>query len=96
MYHHIVEYLNTNNMDSLHDWMKARLTQHLQHVVVNGCNSNFVKVQSGVPQGTVLRPLILLITSTMVFHLIYNFLQIIVFYRTINSQQDNYTTTTWP
>ena len=44
-----------------YDWIKIWLTQRTQRVVVNGHDSNFVQVQSGVPQGTVLGPLMFLL-----------------------------------
>ena len=40
----------------VHDWIKVWLTRRVQRVVINGYDSNFVQVQSGVPQGTVLGP----------------------------------------
>ena len=45
------------------------LTNRSQHVLVDGCRSKFVKVVSGVPQGSVLGPLLfLLYTSERFFH----------------------------
>ena len=37
-------------------WTKSFLTDRLQRVVIDGNASDFVKVHSGVPQGTVLGP----------------------------------------
>ena len=45
----------------IHDWIKIWLTRRVQRVVVNGYDSNFVQVQPGVPQGTVLGPLMFLL-----------------------------------
>lgn len=42
-------------------WIQSFLTQRSQFVTVNNSNSSFVKVASGVPQGTVLGPLLFLI-----------------------------------
>ena len=41
-------------------WINSWLTERFQRVVVDGEASSFVKVTSGVPQGTVLGPLMLL------------------------------------
>ena len=42
-------------------WIYSWLTHKTQHVVVDGEASNFVKVTSGVPQSTVLGPLMFLL-----------------------------------
>ena len=46
---------------NLHQWIKAWLTQRKQRVILNNETSNFVPVKSGVPQGTVLGPLMFLL-----------------------------------
>ena len=43
-----------------HRWIRSWLTLCTQYVVVDGEASDFVRVTSGVPQGTVLGPLMLL------------------------------------
>ena len=39
-------------------WIKAWLSDRRQRVVINGCNSEWGQVIRGVPQGSVLRPLL--------------------------------------
>ena len=41
----------------LHEWLACYLTERTQRVVVDGCESTEALVMSGVPQGTVLGPL---------------------------------------
>ena len=41
-------------------WIENFLTGRLQQVIINGCSSNCTNVISGVPQGTVLAPLLFL------------------------------------
>ena len=43
-----------------HNWIQNCLTNRNQKVVVDGSSSESARVRSGVPQGTVLRPLLLL------------------------------------
>ena len=42
-------------------WVKSFLSKRQQSVVVDGVSSNKVAIQSGVPQGTVLGPLLFII-----------------------------------
>ena len=45
----------------VHKWLTTWLTQRTQRVVLDGSSSNYVNIESGVPQGTVLEPLMLLL-----------------------------------
>ena len=46
---------------STHQWIKAFLTNRSQQVIVDGATSDRAEVVSGVPQGTVLGPLLFLL-----------------------------------
>ena len=46
---------------SLHDWIKVWLNGRYQKVIIEGELSRNIEVYSGVPQGTVLGPLMFLI-----------------------------------
>ena len=74
------------------DWMKDFLSERTQQVVVNGKSSTKEKVTSGVPQGTVLGPLLFLIyindLPDRVKSQIRLFADDSFLYRTINNPQD--------
>ena len=46
---------------NLYNWISSWLTKRTQQVVIKGHNSSYVNVSSGVPQGTVLGPLMFLL-----------------------------------
>ena len=56
--------------------MLSILTQFLadrsQHVMVDGCRSKLVNVVSGVPQGSVLGPLLFLLNTSKLFSVLEN------------------------
>ena len=45
----------------IHDWLSIWLMQKTQRVVLDGFSSNYVEGESGVPQGTVLGPIMFLL-----------------------------------
>jgi len=49
----------------IYEWLYTWLTQRTQRVVLDGFTSNYVKVESGVPQGTVLGPIMFLLYISM-------------------------------
>jgi len=74
-------------------WLQAWLTNRTQKVVVEGESSNTLKVLSGVPQGTVLGPLMFLLyindISTGIGSSIRLFADNCVLYRVIKSTKDH-------
>ena len=74
------------------DWMKDFLSGRKQQVVVNGESSTKEKVTSGVPQGTILGPLLFLIYINDLPDRVKSQIRLFAddshLYRTINNPQD--------
>jgi len=61
-HHHLLLKLSSCSIQSkTHCWTKSWLTQRIQRVVANGTCSTWLSVKSGVPEGTVLGPLLFLL-----------------------------------
>ena len=78
---------------NLLSWFGSFLTNRYQRVVINGCFSDWLPVRSGVPQGSVLRPLLFLLYIDEIHHVISNstvklFADDIALYKQIVSTHD--------
>ena len=73
-------------------WLKSFLTDRFQRVVVRGTCSSWVSVKSGVPQGTVLGPIMFLIYINDISHGLTSpvklFADDMKVYRVLNTEKD--------
>ena len=78
----------------LHDWIKVWLTRRYQKIMIEGESSRNIEVYSGVPQGTVLGPLMFLIyindIASNVSSTCRLFADDSIIYRSIESKHDFY------
>jgi len=78
----------------IYNWIASWLTKRTQRVVIKGHSSTYVNVDSGVPQGTVLGPLMFLLyindITTNISSSIRLFADDCVLYRIIQSEQDHH------
>ena len=73
----------------VYDWLSIWLTQRTRHVILDNSSSNYVKVESGVPQGTVLGPIMyLLYINAGISSSLRLFVDDCVLYRIIKSDHD--------
>ena len=73
-------------------WIGAFLPNHTQTTVVNGVHSSYIEVTSGVPQGSVQRPMLLLLYINDINNAITSQIKLFaddsVLYRNIHNQND--------
>ena len=51
-------------------WFKSYLSDHLQHVIVDGAHCDSIDVSHGVPQGSCLGPLLFTIYASKLFEVV--------------------------
>jgi len=92
IYKLLLKLANYGIQSNTHKWISTWLSARTQRVLVDGCTSSSKKVLSGVPQGTVLGPLMFLLyindIDTNITSSIRHYADDCVLYRVIKSPQD--------
>ena len=76
-------------------WIQAFLSDHIQQVNVNGTNSEWANITSGIPQGSVLGPILFVLYITdlpeNIVSNVYMFVDDTKIFKTITSPNDQHT-----
>ena len=77
--------------EKISDWLEDWLTDRRQRVVVRGCESDWLPVKSGVPQGSVMGPILFLIINDIeedVMSKVLKFSDDTKIYRSVSTMED--------
>ena len=80
--------------DKLWTWFQSYLSDHRQFVSINNCSSDPLSVKSGVPQGSIVGPLLFVIyindlSSSIMYSNLFKFADKVKYYKAIHNFQDS-------